>query len=113
MHSTDVRWFRIVAVAEAVSWTGLIIGMVFKYLIVHNPIGVHIFGSIHGVLFLAYVGLAVRLWRTRPWPTRVGVWALVGGIVPLGSIVFERWATRHGRLVEATGDATGDRAAFR
>jgi integral membrane protein len=105
MQSTDVRWFRIIAVAEAFSWTGLIIGMVFKYLVVHNPIGVHIFGSIHGVLFLAYVGLAVRLWRHQPWPTGVGGWALVGGVVPFGSIAFERWATRHGRLSYVASDA--------
>ena len=106
MQSTDVRWFRIIAVAEAISWTGLIIGMIFKYSLTHNPIGVHIFGSVHGVLFLAYVGLAVRLWRHRPWPTRVGVWALVGGILPFGSIVFERWATRHGRLSNAAAAVT-------
>jgi integral membrane protein len=106
MRSTDVRWFRISAITEAISWTGLLIGMVFKYLVVHNAIGVHIFGSVHGVVFLAYLWLAVRLWRRQPWPTGVGVWAIVGGIVPFGSVVFERWATRTGRLVQArTGAA--------
>jgi integral membrane protein len=106
MRSSEVRWFRIVAVAEAISWTGLLIGMVFKYLIVHNEVGVHVFGPIHGVLFLGYVGLAVLLWRHQPWPTRVGVLALIGGILPFGSIVFERRATRTHRLVDTPDPAT-------
>ncbi|MDT7667614.1 MAG: hypothetical protein QOC74_397, partial [Pseudonocardiales bacterium] len=41
MRSSETSWFRIAAVAEAISWTGLLIGMVFKYLVVHNAAGVH------------------------------------------------------------------------
>jgi integral membrane protein len=111
MRSSEVRWFRVVAVAEAISWTGLLIGMVFKYLVVHNAIGVHIFGSVHGVLFLGYLWLTVLLWRHQPWPTSVGIWALVGGILPFGSIVFERRATRTHRLVEAPDLAVGSTAS--
>ena len=50
------RIFRAVAIAEACSWTGLLIGMVFKYLVVFDDVGVKIFGPIHGGLFVAYVG---------------------------------------------------------
>jgi integral membrane protein len=106
MRSSDVRWFRIVAVAEAFSWAGLLISMVFKYVVVHNPIGVHIFGSVHGVLFLAYVVLAVMLWRNRPWRTGIGVWSLVGGVLPFGSVVFERLATRNGHLPRGDREPT-------
>lgn len=98
--SLTTRWFRIAVVAEAISWTGLLIGMLFKYLVVHTAIGVHIFGPIHGVLFLAYSVLAVRVWRRQPWTKRIGVIALLAGIPPYGTVVFERWASRTGRLSE-------------
>jgi integral membrane protein len=98
MRSSEAHWFRVAAIAEAISWTGLLIGMVFKYLVVHNEIGVHIFGPIHGVLFLAYVVISVVVWRRQPWSTPVGVVALLAGIPPYGTVLFERWATRTGRL---------------
>jgi integral membrane protein len=105
MSSSEVYWFRIAAIAEAVSWTGLLIGMVFKYLVVYNAIGVHIFGPIHGVLFLAYVALSILVWRRRSWSARVGVLALVASIPPYGTVAFERWATHTGRLAEPSQDA--------
>ncbi|MBO0874700.1 MAG: DUF3817 domain-containing protein [Pseudonocardia sp.] len=98
MRSWDVRWFRIAAITEAISWTGLLIGMVFKYLVVFDEIGVKIFGPIHGVLFLAYVTLAVIVWRRRSWSTTVGVLAILAGVPPYGTVAFERWATHTGRL---------------
>jgi integral membrane protein len=98
MQRSEVYWFRLAAIAEAISWTGLLIGMVFKYLVVHNAIGVHIFGPIHGVIFLAYLWISVLNWRHRPWSTAVGVAALLSGIPPYGTVVFERWASRTGRL---------------
>jgi len=101
MRNSEVRWFRVAAVAEAISWTGLLIGMVFKYLVVHNEIGVQIFGPIHGVLFLIYLALSVLVWRRQPWSVPVGVLAVLAGIPPYGTVVFERWATRTGRLVES------------
>ena len=101
MWSSETQRFRIAAIAEAISWTGLLIGMVFKYLVVHNAAGVHLFGPIHGVLFLVYVALAIVVWRRQQWSTTVGVVALLASIPPYGSVVFERWATRTGRLVES------------
>jgi len=101
MPSSDVSWFRVAAVAEAISWTGLLIAMVFKYLVVHNAIGVHIFGPIHGLLFLAYVAISVVMWRRQPWSRPVGLLALLSSVPPYGTVAFERWTTRTGRLVDA------------
>jgi integral membrane protein len=100
-----VAAFRAVAVAEALSWTGLLIGMVFKYLVVLDDIGVKIFGPIHGGLFLLY--LAVTWWARRQlrWSGVVTLVALLASIPPLGTLVFERWATRTGRL-RIGGDST-------
>jgi integral membrane protein len=93
-----VTLFRAVAIAEALSWTGLLIGMVFKYLVVGDEIGVKIFGPIHGGLFLLYLGVTVLAGRRLQWSPGVLVLALLAGIPPLATLVFERWATRTGRL---------------
>lgn len=93
-----VTAFRVVAVAEALSWTGLLVGMVFKYLVVGDDIGVKVFGPIHGGLFVLYLAVAVLAGRLLRWSGRTTVLALVAGVPPLGTLVFERWATRTGRL---------------
>ena len=90
--------FRVVAVAEAVSWLGLLIGMFFKYVVVENEIGVKVFGPIHGTVFVLYVLLALAAARPLRWSVRTTLLALVASIPPFGSLVFERWALRTGRL---------------
>ncbi|MBL9141247.1 MAG: DUF3817 domain-containing protein, partial [Phycisphaerae bacterium] len=53
--STPVNRFRFAAIAEAVSWAGLLVGMLFKYVVIKDPIGVQIMGPVHGLLFVVYV----------------------------------------------------------
>jgi integral membrane protein len=97
--------FRTVAVAEACSWAGLLIGMLFKYVVVGNEIGVQVFGPIHGALFVAYLAVAVWAGRTLRWPTSTLVVALLCSIPPLATLWFERHARRTGRLQPATRPA--------
>jgi integral membrane protein len=90
----SARVFRLTAVAEAFSWAGLLVGMFFKYVVIQNPIGVQIFGRVHGALFVAY--LAALIWvavshRWSPWRTVVGAAAAVP---PFASVIFERWTAR-------------------
>lgn len=94
--------FRGVAIAEALSWTGLLIGMYFKYLVVGDDIGVKIFGPIHGGLFLLYVIVTMLVRRRLRWGLGTTVFALVASVPPLGTLVFERWATRAGLLTSAS-----------
>ena len=57
-------WFCLVALLEAVSWVGLLIGMYFKYLgTPRTEIGVKVFGMTHGLIFIAFVvaGLLVGI----------------------------------------------------
>jgi integral membrane protein len=92
------RAFRTVAIAEACSWTGLLIGMVFKYLVVFDDVGVKIFGPIHGVLFILYVVITLmtaRVFRWRPGTTVVG---LLASIPPLTTLWFEHSARRRGLI---------------
>lgn len=102
-NNYDVRsvagWFRIIAVAEAFSWVGLLTGMYFKYLAASpTEIGVKVFGPIHGGVFMAFVVAALAVGVARKWGVVTWVLALLGSIVPLGSVIFVMWADRTGRI---------------
>lgn len=100
------RLFRVVAIAEACSWAGLLVGMFFKYVVVGNEIGVTVFGPIHGALFVAYVLLTLLAARVLRWDLRTTVVALAVSIPPLATLWFERWARRTGRLGQPSGSAS-------
>ncbi len=104
---TRVGWFRLVALAEAVSWVGLLIGMYFKYLgTPRTEIGVKIFGPVHGAVFVAFVIAGLLAGVALRWT--VGTWlaALLASIVPLCSVIFLIWADRTGRM-GATSEFAG------
>ena len=82
--------FRVVAVAEACSWAGLLVGMLFKYLIVGNEIGVQVFGPIHGALFVGYVVVTVLAARTFGWRLPTILLGLACSIPPFATLWFER-----------------------
>jgi integral membrane protein len=89
-RSTAVtRWFRAVAVAEAVSWLLLIVATIVKYS-ADAPLGVHVMGPIHGVLFVAYVILALELRRRLSWDGRTTLTVLAESIVPGGGFLASR-----------------------
>ena len=96
--STGAKVFRAVAIAEACSWAGLLIGLFFKYVVVVADIGVNVFGPIHGALFVAYLVIAVAVAGPMRWNAKTLVLALLASIPPLFTLWFERWATRTGRL---------------
>jgi integral membrane protein len=90
--------FRVVAVAEACSWIGLLIGMFVKYVPETSELGVKIFGPIHGGIFVAYVLLSLVASRVLRWSPGTTVLALAASVPPMVTIWFERWATRTARL---------------
>jgi integral membrane protein len=90
--------FRIVAVAEALSWVGLMIGMYLKYVPETTELGVKIFGPIHGAIFVAYVVVALAAARVLRWSGGTAGLALLASIPPLATLWFERWAARTDRL---------------
>jgi len=98
IRSTAGR-FRLVALAEAVSWVGLLIGMYFKYLgSPRTEIGVKVFGMTHGLVFIAFVITALLAGIAYSWSASTWLLALLGSIVPLGSVIFLIWADRTAKL---------------
>lgn len=92
------KLFRVVAIAEAFSWLGLLIGMYFKYGAADNPMGVKIFGPIHGAIFVLYLITVLLCIRPLRWGFVTTILALAASIPPFFTVVFEVWASRTGRL---------------
>lgn len=95
----SVRWiFRIVAIAEAFSWIGLLTGMYLKHISGTTDYGVQLFGPIHGYVFVAYVIMCFVAWRTFKWSPKVLIVGLLASIPPLTTVVFDILAERRGLM---------------
>ena len=87
------RVLRITAIAEAVSWTGLLVGMYLKYVTVTTEAGVWLFGRLHGALFVAYLVATLWVARAERWSLLRTVVGLASSIPPLTTLLFERWVS--------------------
>ncbi len=96
---------RIVAVIEATSFLLLLVATGIKYG-ADQPIGVQVLGPIHGILFVAYVVLALALWRERGWRLKTGLLVLIGAVLPFGGFVVDRAILRD-EPVAAPGHSGG------
>jgi integral membrane protein len=104
--------YRTVAIAEAITWTLLIGGMLLKYVFAPGEFGdaaVRVGGFVHGLVFLAYGITAVLVGVNQHWRPRVTLVALATAVVPYATIPFDRWLERRDLLDggwrrEATSD---------
>ncbi|WP_148575335.1 DUF3817 domain-containing protein [Nocardioides caldifontis] len=99
---TLVQLFRFIAVAEALSWVGLVSGMYFKYMTDAGDLGVKVFGPVHGAIFIAYLALTVVVARSLSWSWRTTLGGLICSVPPFATLAFELWAQRTGRLAAST-----------
>lgn len=90
--------YRLTAHVEALTWAGLLIGMLFKYVLADNEIGVQIFGPIHGTAFLLYLASTIAAARAFGWSKWLLLGALAASIPPLVTWPYERFVTRRGAL---------------
>jgi RND superfamily putative drug exporter len=94
-----VRAFVAIAVIEAFTWAGLLVGMYLKHVADVTELGVRIFGTLHGAAFVAYVVVALLTARAQRWSL---FWttalALSAAVPPFMTAVFERGAKRRGLL---------------
>ena len=102
-HTRIRNWFRAIAIAEAISWAGLLIAMIFKWVVQADPHtgaqgGVPIMGPIHGGVFLAYVASCFVARSTFGWNAKTTILALASSIPPFFTYVFEVLADRLGLL---------------
>lgn len=111
--STIGRAYVWVAIAEAITWAALLIGMFFKYVTQTTDVLVSIFGAVHGGVFLIYcVVTAVAAFRLR-WPFWAVATALIAAVPPFVTIPAERLIRKKGLLVrrDAQPSPTSQEAA--
>ena len=82
----STRVLGYVAIAEALSFVGLLVAMVFKYG-ADEPTGVTVLGPIHGALFVAYVGTALIVRQHRGWGVVRTMGILAAGVLPIAGYV--------------------------
>lgn len=97
MFRTPLALFRTLAIAEAISWTLLITGLILRATTDFDS-AVTIGGSIHGFVFLAYGATAVLIAKNQRWKPVPAVVAIASAIVPYATIPTEIWLHRSGRL---------------
>lgn len=97
MFRSPSPFFRVMALAEAVSWTLLIGGMILRA--THGlDIAVTIGGGIHGFVFLAYGATAVVTAKNQRWRAGPTATAVISAVVPYATVPVDIWLKRTGRL---------------
>ena len=97
MFRTPASLYRVLAIAEAITWTILISALIARA--VGAPgIVVTVGGGIHGFVFLAYGATAILVAFNQRWSIGLGVLAVVSAVVPYATIPMEIWLHRKGRL---------------
>ena len=101
--------YRLFAFAEAVGWTLLIGAIVYRgFDLPYASSVITVAGRIHGMIFISYFVIVLLTARSMEW----GIWrisgALLAGMPPYTSVVFEQIMAWHRRkkpaLIEAPAD---------
>ena len=95
---TPRRLYRVLAVAEAATWTLLIAGMILKYGFGVADSAVTVAGFMHGTIFIAYGAASILVAMNQRWGVRITLLAVVSAIVPYATIPFELSVDRKGLL---------------
>jgi integral membrane protein len=85
----------LIAIAETLSWIGLLTGMVMKYGF-DNEAGVSLFGPIHGFLFLLYVVATLLCHVEYRWAIKRTLIVLFAAVPP-----FVGYFVAHGLIKDA------------
>jgi integral membrane protein len=94
---TPLNLFRVMAVAEAISWTLLIAGLIVRATS-DLAVAVTIGGGIHGFVFLSYGATAVLVAKNQRWGAWPTIVAIASAVIPYATIPTELWLHRSGRL---------------
>lgn len=87
---SSLNIFRIVALLEGLSYLLLLfIATPIKYLL-DNPQYVKLLGMPHGLLFVAYIALAVLFKKHFLWSNKTLLIVLLASIIPFGTFYIDR-----------------------
>lgn len=87
---SSLNTFRIVALLEGISYILLLfIATPIKYLL-DDPQYVKLLGMPHGILFVAYVALAVLFKKEFSWNNKTFLIVLLAAIIPFGTFYIDK-----------------------
>lgn len=82
--------FRIIALLEGVSYILLLfVATPIKYF-ADNPTYVRLLGMPHGLLFIAYIAIAVLLKPEQQWNKRTFLVILAASLIPFGTFYVDK-----------------------
>jgi integral membrane protein len=90
--------YRVMALAEMVTWTLLIVAMVARYGFAYDGPLFFAAGLSHGIIFLAYCITAVIIGINLRWGLATIVLAILSAIPPWVTWPFDRWLERKNKL---------------
>lgn len=86
---TTLNRLRSVGTWEAISYILLLgIAMPLKYL-GDNDVLIRPIGMAHGILWMAYVGLAILGQADYKWPLKTTIWLFIASLLPFGPFVAD------------------------
>lgn len=81
--------FRLTAILEGISYLVLLgIAMPLKYF-AQLPAAVKYTGWIHGVLFVLYITLLLKVWMQYRWSLSKVILAFIASLLPFGTFVLD------------------------
>lgn len=84
-----VAAFRTSAYVEAISYLALLVAAVVKRAMESTDL-VPVLGPIHGLVFLVYVALALKVKEGQEWGLGRTVWVVVAAALPFGGFLVGR-----------------------
>ena len=92
------RVFAAAAFIEAITWAGLLLGMLLKHGTHTTDQGVWLFGRLHGGAFLFYLAATLLAAVRMRWPWWAWALALLAAVPPLLTVPAEMLLRRQGLL---------------
>ena len=87
---TPLRMLRTIAALEGLSYVLLVfVAMPLKY-VWQQPLAVRYTGMAHGVLFVLFIVVLVRVMAVAKWPGSRAVLVFIAALLPFGPFVIDR-----------------------
>ncbi len=98
MTQTPGALYRVMAFAEMVTWTLLILAMVARYGFSYEGSLFFVAGLSHGVIFLAYCITSIIIGINLRWGIGTITLAVLTAIPPWLTVPFEQWLKKSNKL---------------
>jgi len=98
---TFIGRFRVIAILEGISYLLLGVTMPLKYMM-EIPEPNYIVGMIHGILFIAYMLLALQAIFTFKWKISTSLIVLAASLIPFGTFYADAKILKPQQIEEDT-----------